>query len=358
MIGNTNAITIIQGGGGAIVEKDVNFYDYDGTLVQGYSKAEFLALSNMPENPSHSGLVAQGWNWSLADAKSYVTDYKELNIGQMYKTSSGLTEFDIELTKATGLTISFAMNGNVNWGDGISEVISEATTHTYANYGKYTISSDGTALPTYIFRQTVSTPNECCINIRIGENVSTIADYAFQSCSALKYITIPNTLTSIQSNIFMHCYNLEFVAIPTSITTIRADTFKNCHLLKTICLPNTVADIYLESFQRCYSLKRITLPNSLVAIRNNGLDSCSSLKKLIMPSSITALWNSAFAYCYGMMLYDFSKAASIPTLSSGVFAGINKQCKIVVPDSLYSTWITASNWVSYADYIYKESDLV
>ena len=56
-------------------DDDVLFYDYDGTLVKSYSKDDFLALTAFPENPSHEGLTAQGWNWSFEGAKSYVTKY-------------------------------------------------------------------------------------------------------------------------------------------------------------------------------------------------------------------------------------------------------------------------------------------
>ena len=106
--------------------KDVNFYDYDGTLLYSYTKAEFLALDNLPANPSHTGLVAQGWNWTLSDAKTFVTSYNKLNVGQMYTTSSGLSEFDIELTKATGLQVKVNISGNKDWGDGTSGTSSTA----------------------------------------------------------------------------------------------------------------------------------------------------------------------------------------------------------------------------------------
>ena len=52
--------------------KEVNFLDYDGTILYSYTAAEFAALSSMPANPTHDGLTAQGWNWSLANAKAYV----------------------------------------------------------------------------------------------------------------------------------------------------------------------------------------------------------------------------------------------------------------------------------------------
>ena len=75
----------------------VTFYDYDGTVLYTYTTSEFLALSAMPSNPTHTGMIAQGWNWTLSDAQQYVTNWGYLNIGQNYTTSSGATEIFIEI---------------------------------------------------------------------------------------------------------------------------------------------------------------------------------------------------------------------------------------------------------------------
>ena len=46
-----------------ILGKEVNFLDYDGTILYSYTAAEFAALPSMPANPTHDGLTEQGWNW-------------------------------------------------------------------------------------------------------------------------------------------------------------------------------------------------------------------------------------------------------------------------------------------------------
>ena len=43
---------------GVVSENDVNFWDYDGTLLYAYSKSGFLGLAAMPPNPEHDGLTA------------------------------------------------------------------------------------------------------------------------------------------------------------------------------------------------------------------------------------------------------------------------------------------------------------
>ena len=72
---SANLATTIQsiptgGSTPSVKRKDVNFYDYDGTLLHSYTLAETQALTELPELPSHDGLICQGWNWNLADIKA------------------------------------------------------------------------------------------------------------------------------------------------------------------------------------------------------------------------------------------------------------------------------------------------
>ena len=77
----------VSGGSPTPVNMDdpVRFFDYDGTLLYSYSASDFQALTAMPANPSHSGLTAQGWNWTLADAKEFVGKYGLLHIKRKFK---------------------------------------------------------------------------------------------------------------------------------------------------------------------------------------------------------------------------------------------------------------------------------
>ena len=157
--GFISAINDIPTGGGGnptAPDNDVVFIDYDGEIRYSYTAAEFAALTALPANPTHSGLIAQGWNWTLADAKTYVAAYGALVIGQQYITQSGATEIDIYLISGLALSpiLSCAVNGTVliNWGDGFTSAVTgtslttiKETTHTYAAKGHYTISLEATS---------------------------------------------------------------------------------------------------------------------------------------------------------------------------------------------------------------------
>ena len=58
-----------------------------------------------------------------------------------------------------------------------------------------------------------------------------------------------------------------------------------------------------------------------------------------------------------MSFYDFSALTTVPSLSAtNAFTNIPSDCKIIVPDALYDTWISATNWSTYASYIIKKSE--
>ena len=82
-----------------------------------------------------------------------------------------------------------------------------------------------------------------------------------------------------------------------------------------------------------------------------------SLVYLKFPSGITSIGTQAFYQCYSMKVYDFTLASAVPTLTNvNAFTNISTECKIVVPDNLYDSWIADSVWSGLASNIIKESD--
>lgn len=60
----------VSGGGsgsGELKRDDVNFFDYDGTLLYSYTWDEAKKLTELPAAPEHEGLLTYGWNYTIED---------------------------------------------------------------------------------------------------------------------------------------------------------------------------------------------------------------------------------------------------------------------------------------------------
>lgn len=316
---------------GATVEpKDVNFYDYDGTLVYSYTKKEFALLTALPANPMHEGLDAQGWNWTLAGAKAYVAKYGKCEIGQMYITEDGKTRLYIEIaeTERLSTTLSFTQtvaNGCVvDWGDGTTETseTAGATTainldHTYAQAGKYVITLTvadgcqvmlGTSTVAMTADGALSHQNSLIhskylggrsvvVAVEIGANVNAIGTQAFVFDGRMRYITIPSGVTAIHAGAFSGCRKLTGAVIPSNVTAIGAFAFRACHLCNAIVLPEGLTTIGAYAFYGCTGLERTVVPEGVTALPNGVFSLCYTADSIVVSDGVTSFGMFTFNSC-------------------------------------------------------------
>lgn len=378
-------VTVNVSGGGGVTpapQKQINFIDYDGTILYSYTKAEITAMSSesdLPANPSHTGLTAQGWNWTLAQIKAQLTAVPDGDVwvGQMYITQSGDTEIDVSMPEGRlDPILTIAVNGTVtvDWGDntsadtvtGSSLTTRQAVSHTYASAGDYTIiihsvSGDFTfyGSSTYTLLRKNATGNEnrvyanCVQNIRLGSGITSIATGAFYYCYSLASITIPNTITNIAGSTFYYCCSLSSITIPNTVTSIGGSTFYNCVSLSSVAIPIGITYLGASAFYYCYALSSVTIPSGVPEIGSYTFGYCCSLASITIPSGVTNIVTGAFNSCYGMSEYHV-KPTTPPTLDSSVFGGIVSDCKIYVPSASLSDYQTDTNWSAYASYMVGE----
>lgn len=105
--------------------------------------------------------------------------------------------------------------------------------------------------------------------------------YAFEGCSGLTSITIPNSVTSIGNSAFRSCSSLTSVSIPNGVTIISACLFQFCSSLTSVTIPNSVTGMGMYAFFGCSSLTSLTLPSSLTYIGEKVICGCSSLTCVI-----------------------------------------------------------------------------
>lgn len=326
----------------------VQVIDYDGTVLKSEMLNEGQVFTLPEETPTHSGLIFQEWSSPVDIVNNGVTvGQSDIIIGATYTTASGLSEFDITLTKVTGLTVTLNMNGTKNWGDGTSDT---ATSHTYSDYGDYTISCNGTNitdnglfLPKEIVTfarltgittiQSRTFDDESCLkNIILSKNVAVVNSNAFANCYSLKTIVFPNNTSYIDDYTLTNCYSLKYIVLGNTLTNIGASLCYGCYSLEYITLPNSVTNINTTAFYNCYSLKSMTIPSEVTSIGENAFYSCKSLEWVKILGDLDFLHARAFYDCTSLYKLEFlGQANEIPT-------GLCQQCyslkTVVLPNNI------------------------
>ena len=389
------------GGGGSSSSaspNDVNFYDYDGTLVASYSLSEAQSLTALPDGPTHPGLTFQGWNYTLEKVKAFT---RPMNVGAMYITDDGKTRLHIRIwdTARSNVPLYISQtvaNGvTIDWGDGsATETLAGTgnvnTTHQYTAVGDYTVTLApaegctlglGTNSTSYCVMGSTGNNGKVYCNllqdVQIGANVTSIDNAAFYYCYALSSISIPASVTSIGSSAFsscytlssisipagvksinnyalQNCYSLASVTIPAGVTSIGNAAFSSCSSLSSVTIPAGVKSINNDAFSYCHSLASITIPASVTRINNSVFGYCHSLASITIPSRVTSIGSYAFQYCYGVSEYHLLPTTP-PTLSNtNAFANIPSDCIIYVPAGRLEAYQNATNWTTYASKMQEE----
>ena len=349
-------------GGGGSASDPVKFIDYDGTILHSYSVADFMALTAMPDNPSHSGLTAQGWNWSLADAKAQLTAMPEagLTIGQMYITDDGKTRIYVHFEEARKSPyFGICPNGTVtvDWGDnsatdtltGTSLTTVKTVQHEFPSAGDYviTLTVESGEFAFYGVRNTshilkISETTTAYISrvytnairkIELGTGAN-IGDYAFNFCMSFASITIPSTVTSIGAYAFDSCYSLVSITIPDGVTSIGLDAFDNCHTLASLTIPSTVTSIGAYAFNNCYSLASVTIPSTVTDTGPYIFQNCYSLVSITIPDGMTKISNYVFSNCYSIVSIIIPN--SMTDIGAYAFSGCYTLTSLTIPPTVTS----------------------
>ena len=131
-------------------------------------------------------------------------------------------------------------------------------------------------------------------------SVTSIGEWAFDNCTGLTNIYIPNSVTSIGKGAFYLCSGLTSVTIPDSVTTIGTATFYECTSLSSVTIPNSIISIGNHAFTGCSGLTNVLIPNSVTTIGSWAFSGCSGLTSIDIPNTVTSIGSSAFYQCSGL----------------------------------------------------------
>ena len=249
-------------------------------------------------------------------------------------------------------------------------------TSSYAKTLEVTYEGGNSSAYSNEYSGTVTIPSSVIIN-GVNYSVTSIGDWAFENCSGLTEVTIPNSVTEIGEGAFMNCSGLTEVNYNAenciSMGSYYFQAFSGCNNLKTINIGNNVKTIPNRAFEDCTSLTSVTIPNSVTEIgfyaffntgwynnladgilyldncclgykgnkptgslsltedtrliANSAFGDCTGLTSVTIPNSVTSIGDYAFQNCTG--LTEVTIGNSVTSIGRGAFRNCNNLKSVI-----------------------------
>ena len=126
--------------------------------------------------------------------------------------------------------------------------------------------------------------------------ITEIPKDAFNYCTLLESILLPDTVKSIGSSAFFNCLKLKEIVIPEGVTTIGSSAFALCSVLEKANIPVLVTAIANNLFQECKKLSNINFPANLESIGISAFSN-TGLENVVLPEYLATLHGTAFGNC-------------------------------------------------------------
>ena len=196
-------------------------------------------------------------------------------------------------------------------------------------------------------------------NIQLPSNLKTIGPSAFQQ-SKLKNIQIPQSVTNIGDAAFHYCLELDGIVVEEGNSIY--DSREGCNAIietstnmllrgcNNTVIPDGIVGISKNAFAGCQDLTSITMPKTLNSIGDWGFEGCRKLSSVTLPQGVTSIGEGTFTYCSA--LTSITCEAETPPVIGGAYTFYNvpRNIPIYVPESSVSAYKSAEYWSEFTNF--------
>ena len=374
----------------------VIYQKYATELASGYvQESTYDGLWNQIKNSFN------GTDTTYAQFKKYFEDDISISknyINQVVNYYNLHNSYYGDFTDKSSEIVDSGTSNNMSWNLNGNGVLTISGTGNMPDYSS-------TSQPWYKYRESIK-------QVKIGDGITGIGDYAFSGCTNLTSVTIPGNVTSIGDYAFGGCKALEELTIPEGVKKlgykIIADTYiekikipstvitsgsdseyniwygalagdgvltevefaegmtripayvcENASSVEKVVIPSTVTRIGISAFDGCGGLKGVSLPDGLAQVEDAAFNRCKSLASITVPKSVTSIGANAFANCTSLksaVIEANGKKLFETTMGDYAFSGCTNLTSVTIPGNVTSIGDYAfSNCNSLVANVYKNS---
>ncbi len=173
-------------------------------------------------------------------------------------------------------------------------------------------------------------------SVTIPNSVTEIGERAFASCTALiGTLVIPNSVTKIGRYAFRFCTGITELTIGESVDSIGNEAFSCCRGLTTVNFNPTNCTYmggvsvtsFIRVFYECTSLTTLNIGANVTNIPYYAFENCSTLTgTLVIPNAVRKIEKGAFRDCSG--LTGLTIGESLDTIKTNAFSGCSSLATI------------------------------
>jgi|GEM_PF-6483869 len=152
----------------------------------------------------------------------------------------------------------------------------------------------------YLVDTKIKTMTSC----EVKEGCRYIGAGAFEDCTSLTTITIPETVIKLGVVSFTNT-GLSTVNLPSNLKSIGQKSFEECHNLTSIVIPDTVVELGSQTFNECENLTNVQIGKGLTQLDSALFSRCVSLANLSIPKNITFIDLFVFSHCSSLTELDY-----------------------------------------------------